>query len=113
MVVVFAILFFIFLYLTMKIVEEHLTNKKFKVGYYFDTYELEFHATDSYKKLETYKIEANKDGYIVVQNRTDGVRGDITEFKISDLLYRTDKIIIKNENGEEVETLHKLDPLDY
>ena len=113
MVVVFAILFFIILYLTIKIVEEHLTNKKFKVGYYFDTYELEFHATDSYKKLETYKIEANKDGYIVVQNRTDGVRGNITEFKISDLLYRTDKIIIKNENGEEVETLHKLDPLDY
>ena len=113
MAVVFAILFFILLYLTIKIVEEHLTNKKFNVGYYFDTYELEFHATDSYKKLKTYKIEANKDGYIVVQNRTDGVRGDITEFKISDLLYRTDKIIIKNENGEEVETLYKLDPLGY
>ena len=81
--------------------------KKFKVGYYFDTYKLRYHADNSYEKQSTYKIEANGDGYVIVQDRTDGNFGEFKEFKISDLLYTIDKIIIRDENGRIVDTFFK------
>ena len=112
-VCVLAILFFALLYFFMRFMEEISTENKFKPGYSFDTYELKYHADDSYKKTATYKIEANKNGYILVQDRTKGRRGAMKEFNIRELVYTVDKIIIKKENGEEVETLFKLDPYAY
>lgn len=103
----FAVLFMCLLYFSIKLIEEFSIMKKFKVGYYFDTYKLRYHADNSYEKQSTYKIEANGDGYVIVQDRTDGNFGEFKEFKISDLLYTIDKIIIRDENGRIVDTFFK------
>lgn len=113
MVILFSILFCIFLYLLIQAFDEISTNKKFKAGYFLDIYELKFHTDNSYKKVATYKIEASGNGYVIVQDRTDGKHGEFNEFKITDLLYTKDKIIIKNENGEEVETFFKPNSCAY
>lgn len=110
MIIFFSILFGILVYLTIEAVDDALMCNKFKKGYTFDTYELVFHTTETYKLLSSYKIVMRKNEYILVQN----VKSDeLEEFDIIELLHRYDKIIIRDDNGNEFETFYKLNPYQW
>lgn len=96
------------------IIMDIILCNKFKPGYTFERYKTEFIALDTYDLLDTYEIVAQKEDHICVKKIENGVISDkIIEFNIHRLLAKTDKIIIKDKDGNIKDTLYKIEDIDY
>ena len=110
MFIVITILFALLVYFIIEAVDNALMCRKFKEGYTFDTYNLVFHTTETYVMLHSYKIIVRNGKYILVK---DVAKDEVEEFEIIDLLHMNDKIIIRDNNGNEYKTFYRLSPYQW
>lgn len=111
--IILAILFCIFLYLIMRAIEDVTLFNKFKIGYTFELYKLKFYSTDTYDFVCKYKIVTRKDRYILVQEYVNNEYDELKEFDIYELVTKTDKIIIRDNNGIETDIIFKIEPYQW